>query len=94
MTFLYVLLIFAFSPGVWLDTIFSDDFNTGYAGWSKSGTVNQIDSDCYTACDAVRLKKDAMIWRAIDTTGYTTVTFSWAMAASSLETPDFCYAQV
>ena len=94
MILLYGFVIILFSTSVLPDTIFKEDFNSGYAGWSTSGTVDPTSTDCHTACDAVRLTQDGMIWRAIDTSGYTSVTFAWAMAASSLEAPDFCYAEV
>ena len=74
-------------------TIFSDDFNDGYAGWSASGNVASVSSPSLVP-NAVRLKKDGAIWRVVSTVGYSDITVTWNMAAQALENGDFCYVEV
>ncbi|HVH33630.1 MAG TPA: choice-of-anchor D domain-containing protein [Tahibacter sp.] len=68
-------------------SIFSTDFSGGIAGWSTSGSV-----DAYAA--SLRLRGTATASRAVSTAGYSTVSAEFTMSAGSLETGDFCYAEV
>ncbi len=74
-------------------TIFFDDFDDGYAGWSTSGNVASDNSPAIGA-NSVRLRKDGQIWRVVDTSGYTNISVTWTMAAGALENNEYCYAEV
>lgn len=81
------------SPSSAATTIFFDDFNDGYSGWSSSGNVTS-DNLPSIEPDSVRLKKDGQIWRTISTAGYSDITVTWNMAAQALENGEYCYAEV
>jgi glutamine amidotransferase-like uncharacterized protein len=77
-----------------ITTIFSDDFEDGnYNGWSSSGNVIMEDNPARGSW-SVRLKGNGQIWQPVSTVGYSNVTFSWYMAARSLENNDHCYAEI
>lgn len=88
-----MLWLLAVAPALEAATIFFDDFNNGYAGWSTGGNVFQEDAPCLGP-DCVRLKKTGRIWRTVSTAGFTGVTVNWNMAARSLENGDFCRLEV
>lgn len=73
--------------------IFFDNFNSGYSGWSSSGNVASVSSPALQP-NSVRLKQTGTIWRTVSTVGYTAISITWNMAASSLEDPDHCYVEV
>jgi hypothetical protein len=72
--------------------IFFDDFNENYDGWNASGLV---DSHGLVSIEpnAVRLRKEGMIWRTISTAGYHSIAVTWTMAARSLENNEWCYVE-
>lgn len=74
-------------------TLFFDDFNDGYSGWSASGNVASVSSPSLQP-NSVRLKKDGTIWRTVSTVGYRDISVTWNMAAQALEDGDFCYVEV
>lgn len=80
-------LFLALSAAVSAATIFSADFSEGIAGWNASGSV-----DAYAG--KLRLRGPASATYAVSTTGYTSVSVQFTMSASSLESGDFCYAEV
>lgn len=72
--------------------IYSTNFNTGYGDWTASGTVAGIASPSI-APNAVSIRGTASITRAVSTVGYSGISISWNMAASSLESADHCYIE-
>jgi len=73
--------------------IYFTNFNTGFSGWTASGTVDGVASPAI-APNSVRLRGPSNITRTISTVGYTGISVSWNMAASSLESADHCYIEV
>ncbi len=72
--------------------IYSTNFNTGYSGWTTSGTVAGIASPSI-APNSVSIRGTASITRAVSTVGYSGISITWNMAASSLESADHCYIE-
>ena len=72
--------------------IYSTNFNTGYGDWTASGTVAGIASPSI-APNAVSIRGTASITRMVSTVGYSGISISWNMAASSLESADHCYIE-
>jgi hypothetical protein len=88
-----LFLILSLSPSQAVSTIFSDNFNTGYAGWSSSGNVSSVSSPAVQP-NSVRLRQTGQIWRTVSTVGYSSISVTWTMAAQSLESNEFCYAEI
>lgn len=82
-----VALVLTISAAVSAATIFSTGFSGGIAGWSASGSV-----DAYAG--ALRLRGPASATYAVSTVGYSSVSAELTMSASSLESGDFCYAEI
>lgn len=74
-------------------TIYSTNFNSGYSGWTASGTVDGVASPSIQP-NSVRLRGTASITRTISTVGYSSISVTWNLAASSLENGDFCYVEI
>ncbi|MBE0682280.1 MAG: hypothetical protein IH589_10230 [Anaerolineales bacterium] len=74
-------------------TIYSTNFNSGYSGWTASGTVDGVATPSIQP-NSVRMRGTAGITRTISTVGYTGISVAWNMAASSLESADHCYVEV
>ncbi len=74
-------------------TIFFDNFNSGYSGWSTSSSVNSQASPAIQP-NSVRLRQTGAIWRTVSTVGYTGISLTWNMAASSLENGERCHVEV
>jgi len=72
--------------------IYFTNFNSGYGGWTASGTVDGVATPAM-APNSVRLRGSSSITRTISTVGYTGISVTWNMAASSLESVDHCYAE-
>jgi hypothetical protein len=88
----FILFTVWLSPSSANTVIFFDNFNDNYDGWSESGLV---DSHGLVSLEpnAVRMRKDGMIWRTISTVGYTDIAVTWTMAARSLENNEWCYVE-
>ncbi len=82
-----VAAILAISVAFGATTIYSADFSTGIAGWITTGSV-----DAYQG--TMRLRGTASATRALSTAGYSAVSVEFTMSASSLESGDFCHADV
>lgn len=95
LTILFVLTVLMFAPPSYAasETIFFDDFNTGYSGWNASGDVASDNSPAIVP-NSARLKKVGTIWRTVSTVGYSNISVTWNMAAQALETGDYCYVEV
>ena len=73
--------------------IYSTNFNSGYSSWTASGNVSSVASPALQP-NSVRLRGTASITRTVSTVGYTGISVTWNMASSSLETNDYCYAEI
>ena len=74
-------------------TLFFDDFNDGWAGWSTTGNVTQDNSPALVP-NSARLRQDATLSRSVSTVGSTGISITWNMAATSLESGDYCHLEV
>ena len=74
-------------------TIYTTNFNTGYSGWTTSGNVTSVAYPVIQP-NSVRLRGSASITRAVSTVGYSNISVTWNLAASSLENGDYCYIEV
>ncbi|MBI3164258.1 MAG: hypothetical protein HYZ24_06210 [Chloroflexi bacterium] len=74
-------------------TIYTTNFNSGYSGWAASGAVDSVATPSI-APNSVRIRGTASITRTISTIGYTDISVTWNMAASSLESADHCYLEI
>lgn len=93
---LILALLLAGLPGrvsAQVTQIYSTNFNSGYGGWTSSGNVSSVASPALQP-NSVRLRGIASITRTVSTVGYTGISVTWNMAASSLETNDYCYIEV
>lgn len=89
----FAVLLIAFDSSA-ADTIFQDDFEDGdAAGWSTSGNVS-ITSLQSIGQYSLRLKQTANATTTVSTTGYSAVSITMHLAATSLENGDDCYAEV
>ena len=92
---LIVSLLFPSRTGVHAQAIaiYTTNFNSGYSGWTASGAVDSVATPSI-APNSVRIRGTASITRTISTVGYTNISVSWNMAASSLESADHCYLEI
>ena len=74
-------------------TIYTTNFNSGYSGWTSSGNVSGVATPSIVP-NSVRIRGTASITRTISTVGYTNISVTWNMAASSLENADHCYLEI
>ncbi|MCL4260884.1 MAG: hypothetical protein KJZ52_09685, partial [Anaerolineales bacterium] len=74
-------------------TIYTTNFNSGYSGWTSSGNVSSVSSPAIQP-KSVRLRGSASVTRTVSTIGYSNISVTWNMAASSLENGDYCYIEV
>src|SRR5258706_5500128 len=69
------------------------NFNSGYSDWTSAGLGSSVASPSIQP-NAVRLNgAGAMIYKTISTAGYNSISVTWNMAGSSLETAEFCYVE-
>lgn len=74
-------------------TIYTTNFNSGYSGWTTSGNISGVATPSIQP-NSVRLRGTASITRTISTVGYSSISVTWNMAASSLESADYCYIEI
>lgn len=75
------------------DTIFSDDFETGtVSAWTTTGTVGASTSKAIGTY-SMRLRGTASGTINLSSVGYSNVSISMSLAATSLENNDDCYAE-
>ncbi|MEO5888487.1 MAG: hypothetical protein ABIQ77_12585 [Anaerolineales bacterium] len=74
-------------------TIYTTNFNSGYSGWTASGLVDSVSTPSIIP-NSVRLRGSSSLTRTVSTVGYSSISVTWNMAASSLESADHCYAEV
>lgn len=91
---LFGLLFIAASPAH-AATVFSDDFQDGnFNGWTIGGTGASAIANYYAGNYSLRLRYARTATQTISTHGFTGVSISTAIAASLLEAPDACVAEV
>lgn len=74
-------------------TIYTTNFNSGYSGWTAAGNVSSVASPSIQP-NSVRMNgSGASINKTISTLGYTNISVTWNMAASSLENNEYCYVE-
>lgn len=74
-------------------TIYTTNFNSGYSGWTATGNVSSVASPSIQP-NSVRMNgSGASITKTISTVGYTDISITWNMAASSLENNEYCYVE-
>lgn len=94
--FIAIALLLPNQPAVLAQsaTIYSTNFNSGYSDWSSAGIVSSVASPALQP-NAVRMNgAGASITKTVSTVGYTNISVTWNMAASSLETGEFCYMEI
>lgn len=74
-------------------TIFSDNFEAEFAGWSTSGTVTWYTGDPKNGTHSVEMIKTSSMERTISTVGYQSITVSFDMGADSFEVDHGDHAQ-
>jgi hypothetical protein len=90
---LMLMLVLLNSTPALAATIFFDNFNSGFAAWTAAGVVTSVSSPAIQP-NSVRLNgAGASITKTISTVGYTTISVTWNMAASTLEDGEFCYVE-
>ena len=74
-------------------TIFSDNFETAFSGWTTSGTANWNNANPRNGTYAIQFRDNGQISRIVSTSGYETIIVSFALAANSLEGVESVQAQ-
>jgi hypothetical protein len=74
-------------------TVYTTDFNSGYSDWSAAGNVSSVASPSIQPNSVRLIGAGASITRTISTVGYTNISVTWNMAASSLENNEYCYVE-
>lgn len=67
------------------DTLFTDNFETSFTGWTISGTPDWYTGNPKNGTHSLQLKQVEAIQRVIATTGYTNIVVSFALAANGLD---------
>jgi len=66
-------------------TIFEDNFDVAFEGWMTTGSPDWYSKNPSHGTHSIQLRKDEAIERLIPTVGYTDITVSFALGASSLD---------
>ncbi len=66
-------------------TIFSDDFEASFSGWTESGTPDWYTGSPKNGTHSIRLRTTESIERTISTSGYQNITVSFYLGANSLD---------
>ena len=74
-------------------TIYSTNFNSGYSGWTAAGAVSSVSSPSLQPNSVKMNGAGASITKTVSTIGYINIGVTWNLAASSLESGEFCYAE-
>jgi hypothetical protein len=72
-------------PPVFPPMILSEDFDSGLSGWTITGDVSSYVGSPKSGAQSIQMKGGGQIKRTIPTTGYKTITVSFALGASSIE---------
>lgn len=73
-------------------TIFADDFDSGYQQWSSSGNVS-VDTSVIRSGQSLYLKETGQVSAAIDVSSSTNLNVSFYLASKLLESSDYCYGE-
>lgn len=77
------------------ETIYFDDFDDGFTGWTADSGVYSVDNAYYwTNPNAVQIRGAAKLWRAVSTSGYSGVKVTWHVLGGYLEANESCQVQV
>ena len=86
---LFLLMFTAGSTSAQTTTIYSDSFASGdISDWNTTGTVDAHNNS------AIRLRANSSASHILSTAGYSAVSVSLIMSASSLENGEFCYGEI
>jgi PKD repeat protein len=66
-------------------TIFSDNFESAFSGWTTSGTTNWYTGSPKYGTRSIEFQNNGQISRTVSTSGYNTISVSFALAGNSLE---------
>ena len=66
-------------------TIFEDNFDVAFAGWITSGSPDWYSKAPKNGTHSIQLRKNEAIERLVPTVGFTDITVSFALGASSLD---------
>ena len=66
-------------------TIFTDDFEVAFAGWTLGGTPDWYVGSPMNGTHSIRLRKTDSITKTVDTSGHTSITVSFYLGAFSLD---------
>jgi len=69
-------------------TVFSDDFEEEFTGWSLTGTPHRYTGSPKDGTHSIRLRKAEAIERTISTAGQSGIAAAFSMGAQSLEDGD------
>ncbi len=67
------------------DTLFSDDFETSFAGWAISSTPDWYTGTPKNGTHSIQFRQVEAIQRVISTSGYANIVVSFALAANGLD---------
>ncbi len=70
--------------------IYFTNFNTSYADWTSAGTVASTSSPAIQPNAVKMTGGNASITKTISTVGYSGISLTWNVAASSLEAGEYC----
>ena len=68
--------------------VFEDNFDVAFEGWMTSGSPDWYSKSPRHGTHSIQLRKDEAIERLIPTVGYTDITVSFALGATSLDRSD------
>jgi len=72
-------------PSVFPPLILSEDFDSGLSGWTITGDVNSYAGEPKKGTNSIRMANGGGIQRTIPTTGYSSITVSFAMGTSPIK---------
>jgi len=73
-------------------TIFSDDFEAAFSGWTTSGSFTWYTGDPRIGTHSVELKQTGSMKQTISTAGYTDISVSFYMGAKGIEAGEYVAA--
>jgi len=79
------IALLSVSASALADTVFSDNFETAFAGWTISGTPDWYTGTPKSGTHSIQFKGTESMERVISTSGYSGITVSFSLAAYSLD---------
>ncbi|MBW2561778.1 MAG: PKD domain-containing protein, partial [Deltaproteobacteria bacterium] len=74
-------------------TIFYDDFEAAFTGWTTSGDIKRDNKDPRIGTYSIKLKNTGSMQQTISTASYTDINVSFYMGAKGLETGEYVEAR-